>query len=163
MGFPSPVGEAVPAIQVPSAQENPSSDRERHRAQGSGPGRKSTALFSINQKSLGSPFGVFLFPGGGGVRCSSPLTTPIPTPPHPLTPPPLLSSDVPDARGLRERGDPQGIASVRPGLGPIREGRGLLTGPASKGQVPDPRSAFLLTKGAVQVNPMGYTTPRCID
>ena len=38
MGFPSPVGEAVPAIQVPSAQENPSSDRERHRAQDSGPG-----------------------------------------------------------------------------------------------------------------------------
>ena len=45
-------------------------------------------------------------------------------------------------------------------LCPIREGRGLLTGPASKGQVPDPRSAFLLTKGAVQVNPMGYTNPK---
>ena len=63
-GFPGPVGEAVPAAQAPSAQETPSSGRERHRAQGSGPGRKSTTLFSIIQKSLGSPFGVFLFPEG---------------------------------------------------------------------------------------------------
>lgn len=49
---------------------------------------------------------------------------------------------------------------MRPGLGQIREGRGVLTGPTSKGQAPDPQSAFLLTKVAIQVNPMGYINPK---
>lgn len=76
----------------------------QRKAQGAGQRAREKINCLVFHKS--EEFGVsiwgFPFPGGCGVSCSSPLTTPIPTPPHPLTPPPLLSSDVPDARGLRE-------------------------------------------------------------
>lgn len=133
--------------------ERPGNPELRQRAaQGTGQRarEKINCLVFHNSEEFGVSIWGLPFPGRGGVSCSCP--------PHPLQ---CRLMYLTHGGSGKEAAHRHSLCESRLGPDQGRQG-GCSQAPRARarGQAPDPRSAFLLTKVAVQVNPTGYTDPK---